>query len=240
MHAPVLPHPAIFRKALIVLFQRDHSPAAKFQCMLPRVPQLLSLILAFAFLAGCAKERPAQSSSEIAPASIVSEDQAVLTAALHSLLKHQDFGYRSERDTRTNIILISSNPEKFGIAEKHQVEMDTDRKVPDEEFASFEARNRVPGTYDTIPASYTDRVVAPPIFIYDDGDRFSDRRFDNAFPNARGWMQPYLPGYSRDGKRAFVRGWIGPSPHGATYTATLEKKSNGQWVVTWEKIARYV
>ena len=59
-----------------------------------------------------------------------------------------------------------------------------------------------------------------------------------AHPKARGWVHAYLPGYSKDGSRAIVRAGVGPSAHGATLTALLEKRGD-KWVVKWHYIAFY-
>jgi ankyrin repeat protein len=58
-------------------------------------------------------------------------------------------------------------------------------------------------------------------------------------PGQRGWIQPMLPAYSTDGKRAMVRLWFGPSPHGAAATYFLKKGDLG-WTVVWRDFAFYV
>ena len=70
------------------------------------------------------------------------------------------------------------------------------------------------------------------------GQRRGYGSFAAAYSKARGWLQAYLPGYSKDGARAIVRAGVGPSAHGAMLTALLEK-SGDKWLVKWHYIARY-
>jgi hypothetical protein len=70
----------------------------------------------------------------------------------------------------------------------------------------------------------TYRPNDPLIQIRDLGGADVDLEFEAVFPGARGYIQPYLPGYSRDGKAAMVGFGFGPTAHEAA----------GWYVVTWE------
>jgi hypothetical protein len=61
----------------------------------------------------------------------------------------------------------------------------------------------------------------------------------NAHPKARGFLDAYLPGYSKDGTHAVVRAGVDPSAHGAMLTAVLEKRGD-KWTVVWYYIAYFV
>jgi hypothetical protein len=63
--------------------------------------------------------------------------------------------------------------------------------------------------------------------------------FERAFPDAKGWIQAFLPGYSADGSEAVFLGSVGPSPHGSVVAAHLHITGNG-WVVDRCDIAHFV
>lgn len=62
------------------------------------------------------------------------------------------------------------------------------------------------------------------------------RPFGDTHPEACGWVSPWLPGYSKDGLRAVVRAWVGPSYHGTAATIFLERRG-GRWMVQWHHFA---
>ena len=68
--------------------------------------------------------------------------------------------------------------------------------------------------------------------------RRSFTSFEDAHPKARGWLEAYLPGYSKDGTRAVVRAGVGPWAHAAMLTAVLEKRGD-KWTVVWYYVARF-
>jgi len=104
-------------------------------------------------------------------------------------------------------------------------------------------RNGKPGTFDANPATFVKWKFDPKIVLADSsedlgGNRFQDV-FTKKFPTARGWVEPWLPGYSKDGTLALVRGWLGPTPHGAVFTTLLERKGD-RWVVKWHSISYFL
>ena len=68
-----------------------------------------------------------------------------------------------------------------------------------------------------------------------DGTDFSEA-FGKKFPNAKAWVEAWLPAYSKDGTTALVRFWFGPTPHGAAGTYMLIKE-DGRWKVLWRSLA---
>lgn len=78
--------------------------------------------------------------------------------------------------------------------------------------------------------------------IVADIDPISNNRnwqaFETAYPDAKGWVEARLPGYSRDGRLAVVRGFVGPTAHGATVTYLLEKDGE-TWTVRWRFLSLY-
>jgi hypothetical protein len=63
--------------------------------------------------------------------------------------------------------------------------------------------------------------------------------FADKHPQARGWVQVYLPGYSKPRDQAVLRFYLGPSAHGAAGTYFLNKQ-DGVWRVKWRDFAFYV
>ncbi|MFI5459883.1 MAG: hypothetical protein ACHRXM_31060 [Isosphaerales bacterium] len=59
-----------------------------------------------------------------------------------------------------------------------------------------------------------------------------DLGFAEVFPDARGYVQPYLPGYSRDGQSALFLFGFGPTSHGAVGYYLLNRES-GRWEIVW-------
>ena len=58
----------------------------------------------------------------------------------------------------------------------------------------------------------------------------ADLPFDRQFPNAVGYIGPFLPGYSRDGRTALFYFNFGPSGHGAAGYYLL-RKVEGRWEI---------
>jgi hypothetical protein len=100
-----------------------------------------------------------------------------------------------------------------------------------------------PDEYDSVKASYTNLTFAAGIVVTDLTEMRKQRRsfhsFEDTHPKARGWLEAYLPGYSKDGTRAVVRAGVGPWAHAAMLTAVLEKRGD-KWFVAWYHVARFV
>ena len=67
---------------------------------------------------------------------------------------------------------------------------------------------------------------------------FLGKTFEDVFPQARGWVEAWVPGYSKDGKTAIVRARVGPTEKWATLTAIM-KLQQGKWTVAWKKYSIY-
>jgi hypothetical protein len=143
------------------------------------------------------------------------------------------------------IVLNERTPEKTGMIRPEQMEHDIGKghTIPGDVQNDLLRRNEKPGTYDSQLASFAalkfaQRVVVANVTAISQGDRFG-RAFEQAHPTARAWVEAWLPGYSKDGTKAVVRAWIGPSDHGAVVTAFLEKRAD-KWVIKWHYLARFV
>jgi hypothetical protein len=63
-------------------------------------------------------------------------------------------------------------------------------------------------------------------------EMYPAEKFREKYPDARGFLRTWLPGYSKDRKTAVLQAWFGPTPHGAWLTYMLEKKED-RWTVVW-------
>ena len=170
-------------------------------------------------------------------------DRQVLETLLLHLLADPTFDMTRVSTNGATIVLHTRTPEKTGFIQSHQMRIDIgDHTLPSDVERDLQRRNSKPGTYDAIEASFADLKFAPGIVVADLTDKRAGRRASRAFeethPKARGWLEAYLPGYSKDGSRAVVRGGTGPSAHGAMVTALLEQ-SGDKWVVKWHFLAWY-
>lgn len=193
----------------------------------------------------CASFTPARAATSRVPDQ---RDGQVLQALLLRLLSDPKFDMTRVPTNGAVIVLHSRTPEKTGFLQAHQMRSDIGGySLPGDAEQDLRSRNTPPNakpdTYDAVAASFTNLTFAAGIAVADLTDKWGGRRFfrtfEEAHPNARGWVKTYLPGYSKDGSRAIVRAAVGPSAHGAMVTALLEKRGD-QWVVKWHDIAWYV
>ncbi len=175
-------------------------------------------------------------------------DGRVLEALLLHLLADQKFDMAKVLTNGAVIVLHARTPEKTGFLKSHQIRSDIgNRTLPADAERDLQQRNSpsdaTPDMYDAVTASFTNLTFSSEgIAVVDLTRVLSQRRSPGAFeitqPKARGWVQAYLPGYSKDGTRAVVRAGVGPSAHGAMVTALLEKTGD-RWVVKWHHITWY-
>lgn len=175
-------------------------------------------------------------------------DGRVLNALLSHLLSDPEFEMAQTARRGATIVLHARTPDKIGVLMPEQMRQDVGtHSLPGDAERDLLRRNSPahakPDTYDAVTASFSRIAFSSGIVVADLTPIWKDQRsfraFEDAYPKARGYLRAYLPGYSQDGVRALVRAEVGPSPHGATLTALLEK-SSGQWKVKWHYIAAYV
>jgi len=178
------------------------------------------------------------------PVTADERDRQVLETVLLRLLIDSDFNMTRVTTNRTSIVLNVCTPEKTGMIRPEQMEHDVgeEHSIPKGVQRDLLRRNEKPGTYDSQLASFAglkfdQRIVVTNVTAVLEGDRFG-QAFEQAYPAARAWVEAWLPGYSKDGTRALVRAWIGPSDHGAVVTALLEKKGD-KWRIRWQHLARF-
>jgi hypothetical protein len=107
-----------------------------------------------------------------------------------------------------------------------------DKPIPDEVKNSFLERN--PQGKRFLLAGY--QPSNSKILVRDLRQVDQDLGFASQFPDARGYVESYLPAYSRDGRTALVLFSFGPTPHGAIGCYLLHKAS-GFWMISERMIA---
>jgi hypothetical protein len=145
------------------------------------------------------------------------------------------------------IVLDTRTPEKAGFLMSHQIHSEIgSRKLPGDAENDLRRRNTPadakPDTYDSVTAYYTNLTFAAGIVVTNlsgTSSRALYMSFADTHPKARGFLEAYLPGYSKDGTRAMVRAGVGPWAHAAMLTAVLEKRGD-KWRVVWYYVARFV
>jgi len=113
-----------------------------------------------------------------------------------------------------------------------------DPTLPTDVEEDLRRRNCVPDGHDCVASSFIDLKFAQGIVVTNLPDVHgvhSYSAFEKVQPKARGWVEAYLPGYSKDGSQAVVRGFVGPFTHSVVVTALLEKR-NDKWVVKWHQV----
>jgi hypothetical protein len=135
-------------------------------------------------------------------------------------------------------LTIDSSGVAFGDAESYNKEPTI---IPAEIRAEMRRRN----PKDRIslrgfkPSS--DRILVRDIDEWKRRRDFPDNiaEFRARYPNARGYVEAWLPGYSKDGQAAVMRGGVGPLDHGAVTTYMVVKKAR-RWAVLWRSVAHFV
>ena len=94
-------------------------------------------------------------------------------------------------------------------------------------------RDRNPKQTRYVLADY--RPSNPNILVRDLSDLDRDMGFDSKYPDARGYVETWLPGYSRDGQTALLYFTFGPTAHGAVGCFVL-RKTNGSWKISDRRI----
>jgi hypothetical protein len=182
------------------------------------------------------------------PTLATERDHQVMEALLLHLLADPKFDMAKVATNGATIVLHTRTPEDTGYLAPEQIRVElSGRRLPADAESDLRGRNtpqgRKPDSFDAVAVSYTNFTFAAGIVVTNlnemSGRRTPFFSFERAQPKARGWLEAYLPGYSKDGNVAVVRAEVGPWAHAAMLTAVLEKRGNG-WKVKWYKVARFV
>lgn len=207
--------------------------------------RFFAMIIAFAIVSQGAFSQPTPS----APAPQVKgkhasdADRRVLEALLLVVLEDAEYPPPVATD-KPQIVLHRRTPKRIEpIISTWQVTYDTGGKeMPKDAWDDLVRRNVVrldPNSreihYEDLP--FDSRVQVANAFPGPETP-FLGKSFEEVFPQARGWVEAWVPGYSKDGKTAVIRARIGPTAKPATLTAIM-KKVDGKWAVAWHKYTVY-
>lgn len=200
----------------------------------------------FALLVAACASLPTGGNEEQTPSPKASieeaEDRAVLGAFLQHILTLPPEEASLLPKSGFQIILHERTPERTGMIQSPQWKTyDTQGDVPDEMHQALLDRNVEAPPYEARNVSYRTMDFAPPILLADVRAAQSSRydEFEKKFPEARAWVEAFLPGYSPDKTHALVAAWVGPTPHGAFALAALDKKEE-RWRISWYSIYWFV
>ena len=203
--------------------------------------------------------RPAATQPATQPAAALRPDDFdVLRAALAHLAAHAEFPTVPAMEKKRVVVLHRVTAGPSGYLAAHQIQSDLrDHSVPSDALADLELRNSgirqtpamdvalpdKPGTPLDGLAPTAPNVVVADLDKLPPGDSLGLRgpyeTFATTYPQAKGYVNAWLPGYSTNGRRAVVRFLCGPTPHGASATCLLEKDAGGRWNVLWCDFAVY-
>ena len=170
-------------------------------------------------------------------------DKLVLEVLLAAVAADTEFPPPSS-DAKTQIVLHRRTPKKVEpIINAFQVNYETGGRVlPKDAWDDLERRNVVrldPNarliSYENL--AFPEGIQVANAFPSAEGI-FIGKTFEEVYPQARGWVEAYVPGFSKDGKTAVVRARVGPSEKRAMLTAIL-RLQGGNWVVAWKRYCIY-
>jgi len=170
-----------------------------------------------------------------------STDFELIELVLVDLIDFKEFHSLTGRDgKKSQIVLSDQTIGSSGFLSDDQLSSESypekDKLVPPDIGADLRRRN--PKEPISLSAF---NPKNPNIIVEDlsDIDGKDDAAFEKKHPDARGYVEAWMPGYSEDGRTAVVRVLFGPTPHAATATYMLVKQ-DGRWKVKWRKTAYYV
>jgi hypothetical protein len=170
-------------------------------------------------------------------------DRQVLEALLLSLATDTEFPVPAKPE-RPNMVLHRRTPKMISaVVNTAQVMYETDRRVlPKDAWDDLVRRNEVrldPRTrevhYEGL--GFDSRITVGNAFPGPEAP-FIGKSFEEVFPEARGWVEAWVPGFSKDRRTAVIRARVGPTEKPAMLTAIM-KQDRGKWVVLWRRYCLY-
>lgn len=197
---------------------------------------LVALALAGAGL-GCSRTCDSQQAQR----AVLPRDCEVLEAVVTHLLADEELARQQQLVAGTSrIVLQPSTPGPSSFLSDPQLDSEgfggNERLLPRDLRSDLRKRNGQ-GRYglQSLAARTSGRIL-----IDDVSDWLSASEFRARHPQARAYVEPWLPGYSSDGKTAVVRMWIGPPREKASIaTYFLARESNG-WRIRWRTVCNYM
>jgi hypothetical protein len=207
----------------------------KFPFALPGWVILFALAFAIAIdVSGRASQTEDKSADEMFR--MASDDDCkILELVLVNLIDYDQFRRMTLASKTTKIVLESKSQgsERYVNLADDQLNREGHMKEP--YFISPEVRENLRWRNRRKPVSLRRFVPASANVVVaglteSDLGRFGT--FRQKHPEAGGYVQAWLPGYSKDGQSAVIRAFIGPTFHSTTVTYGVAK-DKGRWAVVW-------
>lgn len=163
------------------------------------------------------------------------EDRQILEVVLLDLIDFDEFSV-FVKGKKAKIVLAQKTAGTSGLLSDGQLNGESHDKEPYLIPADLRADLRRRNPKEPVILSGF-KPSSPKILLRDLSGLRRDE-FEEKYPDARGYAEAWLPGFSKDGRTAVLRAYFGPTPHGATATYLLEKR-DGRWTVVWRKVAYY-
>jgi hypothetical protein len=217
---------------------RDHGIAVpKFtEAPLMRTESLVSLVLCFACLAGGCSKPSASSPDLILQPQELSADHEIYDVALLDMISNKEFdpAVGGRTVNKSQVVLQDMT---WGALSDHFLSHSLGDKataISSEIRAELLRRNPKGRRYSL--ASF--HPSSPSILVRDLSGVDIDWDFAEAFPDARGYVQAFLPGYSRDGRLALFYFHFGPTPHGAVGCYLISRET-ATWKIVWSSFNHF-
>jgi len=185
-------------------------------------------------------DQEARKANSISDEQITQQDLLVVEAVLLDLLANEEcFTEMNFHGGEENEIILDAKTggESFYLRlGQIRGELDEGQLIPDALGNELSRRNKnAVSLADFKPDNPS--VLVQDLTELPDGIEFSEA-FVMRFPNAKAYVDAWLPAYSNDGTTALVRFWFGPTPHGAAGTYMLVEEG-GRWKVLWRSLAYF-
>lgn len=181
------------------------------------------------------RDKPSSTDYELDKPS--STDYELIEMVIVDLLDFDEFHLITDLDEeKSKVVLNEKTSRWYGFISDSQLSGEAypkkDKLVPPDISADLRRRNHEE------PFSLSGFKPNDPDIIVKDWSSLNRHDAEKKYPDARCFIETWLPGYSKDGKTAVVRLWFGPTAHGATATYLLVKQ-DGRWTVKWRKTVYY-
>jgi hypothetical protein len=187
-------------------------------------------------VSGCA-DRPSRPLTDRRLDGTLSSDYEILDVVLSDLIENKEFDPAvGGRVVKKPLIVLAVTT--CGAVNDRLVESDKrnlKHRAPEEIWADLKRRNPEGRTYSL--SSY--HSSNPQILVRNLSKVEAALDFQTLFPDARGYVESFLPGYSPDGKFALFRFRFGPTPHGAVGHYLLGRE-RGHWQILWRSLGYYL
>jgi hypothetical protein len=166
------------------------------------------------------------------------DDLQILDVVVIELSHSKVFETETGAGKKTKIVVGDTTLGSSGFLSDNQLDGESHNREP--HLIASEIRNDLRRRNTKDPVSLARFAPSiPNALVSDLSGLKTGLDFERKYPEARGYVEAWLPGYSKDRQTAVLRLWYGPTSHGATATYLLVKKG-GRWTVVWSRMVHYL